>query len=160
MLLLSATRGHRHPNKGAERKKQNKKKSGGQSGEYFYNFWSPGHIFSRLGRPGECISAALVRYKQFLKAQREEKDQDQKQVKRALITEEIDTLKKNRKKEEDDARHLTIEADSLCLDAQQQSSLILLARANTLRLTSKEKLCTVARLGGQIEMKEKELKLL
>ena len=113
--------------------------------------------------PSYLLSAAgnaWRRYKQFLKAQREEKDQDQKQVKRALITEEIDTLKKNRKKEEDDARHLTIEADSLCLDAQQQSSLILLARANTLRLTSKEKLCTVARLGGQIEMKEKELKLL
>jgi hypothetical protein len=77
-----------------------------------------------------------------------------------VLEEELQTIKKKKRAAEDDARQLTIEADNLCLQAQEQRSFTLLDRANTLRLSSKDKQKQADQLASDSTRVQEELKKL
>ena len=82
----------------------------------------------------------------------------QEQLKRKSLLEEIDEIKKKKRKMDTDIKSLNETADELCLKAESTGKLIFVTQANSLRKTAKEKFQELTDLNASLNSKLEKLK--
>lgn len=94
----------------------------------------------------------------FLHEKKRMKSGQQKGEKRKSLLDDIEELKRKKKRFELEAKTMEKEADELALKAKSSGKLVLVAKSNSLRRSAKEKLTDIEQLIDQLENKLQELK--
>ena len=80
------------------------------------------------------------RYEKYLDQERQKKKTEQERSKRKRVLEEIDEVKKKKKRIDAEIKSLNDTADKLCTKAQATAKLTFVTQANALRRSAKDKL--------------------
>lgn len=103
---------------------------------------------------------AHTKYSQYLDSQRTKEAETAKTLKRKKMDEDIQDVKKRKRAAEEASRQLNAQADTLSAEAKQQRSLTLYDRADSLRVSSRDKEELAAKLSKQLLQMEDERKKL
>ena len=97
------------------------------------------HNFKINGELRKSVGAARRRYQEASEEKKAENAVSEKELKRKVITEEIDEVQKKKRFLESAVENLQKDADKLAMDAATEKDFIKLDRSNDLRKTKKEK---------------------
>ena len=104
------------------------------------------------------VGSARARYMEDLRQKKEEKETAERGLKRQGIVDEIEELKKKRARLEHDKEAMLKSADELCEQAEVNRKMTLVAQANSMRKTAKEKAVSVDKINKELDERLKELK--
>ncbi|XP_077517199.1 uncharacterized protein LOC144128020 [Amblyomma americanum] len=102
------------------------------------------------------VASARSQYRAFLETQKKQEREDAKQRKKHCIDEEIETLRRKKKKLEAAVAELTASADSYAEKAEVTSDLTCIMKSNSLRKTAKSKQQEILDIDVKIQEKQSE----
>ncbi|KXJ20267.1 hypothetical protein AC249_AIPGENE16597 [Exaiptasia diaphana] len=104
------------------------------------------------------VKQARQNYERYLENERLKKKTAESQAKRKCVLDEIDEIKKKKRRTEDDIKSLIETADKLLLKTEKQGKLAFLTQANSLHKTAKIKVADLEEIDKSLDSKIKELK--
>ena len=104
------------------------------------------------------VKQSRQKYERYLESERLKKKTAESQAKRKCVLDEIEEIKKKKKRTETDIRSLTETAGELLLKAVKEGKLTFLTQANSLRKTAKSKAVDLEEIQKSLDSKVKELK--
>lgn len=124
------------------------------------------HINSVNGLANVAISKPLLtsvkqsrkKYELYLEKERAQKKSSQEQAKRKSTLEEIEEIKKKKRRLDSDIKNLNDTADQLLQKAENEGNLRHLTQANSLRRTAKDKMEELTQVDISLNEKLKKLK--
>ena len=85
------------------------------------------------------VKMSRQRYKKYLDQERQKKKTEQEWSKRKCVPEEIDEVKKKKKRIDAEIKSLNDTANELCTEAEATAKLTFVTQANALRRSAKDK---------------------
>ncbi|KXJ08703.1 hypothetical protein AC249_AIPGENE28448 [Exaiptasia diaphana] len=104
------------------------------------------------------VKQSRKKYELYLEQERAQKKSAQDQAKRKSTLEEIEEIKKKRRRLDSDIKTLNDTADQLLLKAEDQGNLRHLTQANSFRRTAKDKMDELVQVNISLDEKLKKLK--
>ena len=104
------------------------------------------------------VRMSRQRYEKYLDQGRQKKKTEQELTKRKCVLEEIDEVKKKKKRIDAEIKSLNETADDLCTKAEATAKLTFVTQANALRRSAKDKLNDLAKLDKKLSSTLEKLK--
>ena len=104
------------------------------------------------------VKTSRQRYEKYLDQEKQKKKTEQERSKRKCVLEEIDEIKKKKKRIDAEIKSLNETADELCTKAEATSKLTFVTQANALRQSEKDKLNGLASLDTKLSSMLEKLK--
>ena len=104
------------------------------------------------------VRMSRQRYEKYLDQGRQKKKTEQELTKRKCVLEEIDEVKKKKKRIDAEIKSLNETADDLCTKAEATAKLTFVTQANALRRSAKDKLNDLAKLDKKLSSMLEKLK--
>ena len=104
------------------------------------------------------VKMSRQRYEKYLDQEKQKKKTEQERSKRKCVLEEIDEIKKKKKRIDAEIKSLNETADELCTKAEATAKLTFVTQANALRRSAKDKLNDLASLDTKLSSMLEKLK--
>ena len=104
------------------------------------------------------VKMSRQRYEKYLDQERQKKKTEQERSKRKCVLEEIDEVKKKKKRIDAEIKTLNDTADELCTKAEATAKLTFVTQANALRRSAKDKLNDLVSLDKKLSSMLEKLK--